>query len=101
MKTDTIFYELFKEFPDIFFELIGKPDTNPSIYEFKSSEIKQSSFRLDGIFSTSENFTNEPIYFVEVQSYKDIKTKNFMTGSLPAYCCTFINIHLATQTGML
>lgn len=71
MKTDAIFYELFKEFPDIFFELINKPQTNPNIYEFTTPEIKQRSFRLDGVFSTLENFSNEPIYFVEVQFYKD------------------------------
>jgi predicted transposase/invertase (TIGR01784 family) len=71
MKTDAIFYELFKEFPDIFFELINKPQTNANIYEFTTPEIKQRSFRLDGVFSTLENFSNEPIYFVEVQFYKD------------------------------
>ncbi len=28
MKTDTLFYKIFKEFPTIFFELIGRPETN-------------------------------------------------------------------------
>jgi predicted transposase/invertase (TIGR01784 family) len=71
MKTDTIFYKLFQEFPHIFFELIGQPETNPDLYEFKSQEIKETSFRLDGIFLTLQNSPNEPIYFVEVQCYKD------------------------------
>jgi predicted transposase/invertase (TIGR01784 family) len=71
MKTDAIFYELFKQFPIIFFELIGKPQTNTNIYEFTTPEIKQRSFRLDGVFSTLDNFANEPIYFIEVQFYKD------------------------------
>ncbi|MCC5640486.1 Rpn family recombination-promoting nuclease/putative transposase [Nostoc sp. CHAB 5844] len=75
MKTDTIFYKLFQEFPNIFFELIGKPETNINSYEFKSQEIKEIGFRLDGIFltldSTPEISINEPIYFVEVQCYKD------------------------------
>ncbi len=71
MKTDTIFYKLFQEFPNIFFELIGKPETNPNLYEFQSQEIKETSFRLDGIFLTLEDSPNEPIYFVEVQFYKD------------------------------
>jgi predicted transposase YdaD len=26
MKTDAIFYEIFKEFPNIFFEIIGQPE---------------------------------------------------------------------------
>ncbi len=71
MKTDAIFYEIFKEFPNIFFEIIGKPDTNTNIYEFIAPEIKQKSFRLDGVFSPIEEFTNEALYFVEVQFYKD------------------------------
>lgn len=71
MKTDAIFYEIFKEFPNIFFEIIGKPDTNTNIYEFIAPEIKQKSFRLDGIFSPLEEFTNEALYFIEVQFYKD------------------------------
>ncbi|NJR16616.1 MAG: Rpn family recombination-promoting nuclease/putative transposase [Calothrix sp. CSU_2_0] len=71
MKTDNIFYKLFQEFPEIFFELIGKPETNLNLYEFKSQEIKETSFRLDGIFLTLETTPNEPIYFVEVQFYKD------------------------------
>jgi predicted transposase/invertase (TIGR01784 family) len=71
MKTDNIFYKLFQEFPEIFFELIGKPQTNLNLYEFKSQEIKETSFRLDGIFLTLETTPNEPIYFVEAQFYKD------------------------------
>ena len=71
MKTDTIFYEIFKEFPSIFFELIGKPESNPNAYKFTSPEIKQRNFRLDGVFSTLEEYSNEPLYFVEIQFYKD------------------------------
>ncbi|MEH2071970.1 MAG: Rpn family recombination-promoting nuclease/putative transposase [Nostoc sp.] len=71
MKTDAIFYEIFKEFPNIFFEIIGKADTNTNIYEFNAPEVKQKSFRLDGVFSPLEKFINEPLYFVEIQFYKD------------------------------
>ena len=71
MKTDIIFYEIFKEFPNIFFELIGKPDTNSNIYQFTAPEIKQRTFRLDGVFSPLTEFTQEPLYFVEIQFYKD------------------------------
>ncbi len=71
MKTDAIFYEIFKEFPNIFFEIIGLPNTNTNIYEFIAPEIKQKSFRLDGVFSPFEEFPNEPLYFVEIQFYKD------------------------------
>ena len=71
MKTDAIFYEIFKEFHNIFFEIIGKPDINTNTYEFTAPEIKQKSFRLDGLFSPLEAFPNQPLYFVEIQFYKD------------------------------
>ncbi|MDF5726373.1 MAG: Rpn family recombination-promoting nuclease/putative transposase [Rhizonema sp. PD37] len=71
MKTDAIFYTIFKEFPSIFFELIGKLDTNTNAYEFIAPEIKQRSFRLDGVFSPLEEFPDEPLYFVEIQFYRD------------------------------
>ncbi len=73
MKRDTIFYELFKEFPNIFFELIGETKINPDIYNFKSQEVKQRSFRLDGIFTPPRGNRNQPTFFVEVQCYKDFK----------------------------
>ncbi len=50
MKTDSIFYRLFLEFPSIFFELIQVPELNPDDYEFTSREIKQVTFRMGGLF---------------------------------------------------
>jgi predicted transposase/invertase (TIGR01784 family) len=71
MKTDVIFYEMIKEIPQIFFEILDRVDINPSIYTFTTPEVKQQSFRLDGVFLTAEGFENEPLYFVELQTYKD------------------------------
>ncbi|MFB8788313.1 MAG: DUF2887 domain-containing protein [Potamolinea sp.] len=45
MKTDTLFYQLFQNFPSIFFELIGQPAIEPSSYQFTAPEVKQRSFR--------------------------------------------------------
>ncbi len=85
MKTDAIFYELIRELPQIFFELIGKPDTNPNVYEFTALEIKQKSFRLDGLFSTIAGFENEPLYFVELQTYKDEEFYERLFGEIFLY----------------
>ncbi|WP_373527690.1 Rpn family recombination-promoting nuclease/putative transposase [Nostoc sp.] len=85
MKTDIIFYELIKELPQIFFELIDKPDTNPNIYTFIAPEIKQQSFRLDGLFSTVKGFENEPLYFVELQTYKDEEFYERLFGEIFVY----------------
>ena len=85
MKTDTLFYKLIKELPQIFFELIGKPNANPSAYQLTAPEIKQQSFRLDGLFSTIEGFENEPLYFVEFQTYKDEELYERLFGEIFVY----------------
>ena len=71
MKTDTLFYQLLQEFPQFFFELIGQPQTPLNAYQFIAPEVKQLSFRLDGLFTTTPDFENEPLYFVEAQFYKE------------------------------
>ncbi|MEB3220262.1 MAG: Rpn family recombination-promoting nuclease/putative transposase [Nostocales cyanobacterium 94392] len=70
MKTDSIFYRLFQEFPSIFFELIGNSAQSADVYEFSSVEIKQTAFRIDGVFLPNRG-ENNPIYFVEVQFQTD------------------------------
>jgi predicted transposase/invertase (TIGR01784 family) len=71
LKTDTIFYNLFQAFPSIFFELIERPPGEANFYEFTSREIKQLSFRLDGLFLPSTNDLKKPFYVVEVQFQPD------------------------------
>ncbi len=70
MKTDSLFYRLFQQFPSIFFELIGEPPEAANIYQFASVEIKQTTFRIDGVFLPMQTEEN-PIYFVEVQFQPD------------------------------
>ncbi|AUT01995.1 flagellar assembly protein H [Nostoc sp. CENA543] len=70
MKTDSIFYRLFQQFPSIFFELIGNPPETANIYRFASVEIKQTAFRIDGVFLPNQE-QKSPIYFVEVQFQAD------------------------------
>ncbi|MEH2027995.1 Rpn family recombination-promoting nuclease/putative transposase [Nostoc sp.] len=70
MKTDIIFYRLFQELPDIFFELIGNPPEEASLYQFSSVEIKQTAFRIDGVFLPTQG-SDSQIYFVEVQFQAD------------------------------
>ncbi|MEB3119919.1 MAG: DUF2887 domain-containing protein [Snowella sp.] len=65
MRTDTIFYQLFLTFNSLLFELLGQPLENADYYQFVSAEIKEKSFRFDGIFMPSKE--DKPIYFVEVQ----------------------------------
>lgn len=71
MKTDSIFYKLFLVFPSIFFELIEHSPEEASLYQFTSREIKQLSFRLDGLFLPTTNEAEKPFYAVEVQFQPD------------------------------
>jgi predicted transposase/invertase (TIGR01784 family) len=70
MKTDSIFYRLFQEIPSIFFELIGNSPQVAELYQFSSVEVKQTAFRIDGVFLPNHN-TDNPIYFLEVQFQLD------------------------------
>ena len=67
MKTDSLFYKLFNTSPGIFFELIGRDAAVATGYEFRSVEIKEPDFRIDGVFVPSSNSSAQTVYFVEVQ----------------------------------
>jgi len=85
MKTDTIFYSLFQSFPSIFFELINQSPTEAVDYEFTSREIKQLSFRLDGLFLPKINNPEKPFYVVEVQFQADEDLYYRLFGELFLY----------------
>jgi predicted transposase/invertase (TIGR01784 family) len=75
MKTDSLFYRLFQRSPSIFFELMGQPGVEAIGYEFRSVEIKQTAFRIDGVLlpisKTAEAAADRPVYFSEVQFQRD------------------------------
>jgi predicted transposase/invertase (TIGR01784 family) len=68
VRTDTIFYQLFQSYPALLFELVGLPPETADGYQFTSVEIKELSFRFDGIFLP--NTPDKLIWFVEVQFQK-------------------------------
>jgi predicted transposase/invertase (TIGR01784 family) len=71
VKTDSIFYRLFKTFPWIFFQLIGRSNVDANSYQFVSVELKQTAFRIDGVFSPTVESEEQPVYFLEVQFQPD------------------------------
>jgi predicted transposase/invertase (TIGR01784 family) len=77
MKTDSLFYKVFQLIPSAFFELISETDPRTVTYAFISQEVKQTSFRLDGIFMPPPRLPQFPIYFLEAQAYKEKKGENF------------------------
>ncbi|NEP81446.1 MAG: DUF2887 domain-containing protein [Okeania sp. SIO3C4] len=70
MKTDSIFYRLFLELPGIYFQLIGQSPTLANSYQFRSVEIKQTAFRLDGVLVPNTQSPDTPIHFTEVHAAK-------------------------------
>jgi predicted transposase/invertase (TIGR01784 family) len=69
MRRDTIFYQLFAQSPALLFDLIPNPPADTAGYTFDSIEVKETSFRIDGVFSPPDNSGN--IYFCEVQFQPD------------------------------
>jgi predicted transposase/invertase (TIGR01784 family) len=58
-------------FPSVFFELIGRSPVDAIAYEFRSVEIKQTAFRIDGVFIPVSGSDQQPILFAEVQFQRD------------------------------
>lgn len=61
--------------PGILFELLGEPAELAQGYEFRAVEIKQLSFRLDGVFLPKPDAENQtilcsPVYDVLIESHK-------------------------------
>jgi predicted transposase/invertase (TIGR01784 family) len=71
MKTDSLFFRIFKTFPSAFFDLIEQTDPRTATYAFTSQEVKQTAFRIDGIFMPPPRLHQFPIYFVEAQAYRE------------------------------
>jgi predicted transposase/invertase (TIGR01784 family) len=69
MKQDTIFYQLFKRSPTLLFELISSFPPQAENYRFDSVEVKETSFRADGVFLPPTPAGN--VFFCEVQQARD------------------------------
>ncbi|MBW4670435.1 MAG: Rpn family recombination-promoting nuclease/putative transposase [Cyanomargarita calcarea GSE-NOS-MK-12-04C] len=85
MTADPLFYKIFKDIPELFFELIGEPHYDKSIYQYSAPEIKQQGFRLDGLLSTRSGYNFKPIYFIEAQAYKDNNFYKSFFGKIILY----------------
>ena len=71
MKTDSLFYRLFQIRPQLLFELLSGSPEAASRYQFRSVEVKQLAFRVDGLFLPISDDSREPFYVVEVQFQPD------------------------------
>ncbi|MGH8475077.1 MAG: Rpn family recombination-promoting nuclease/putative transposase [Methylococcales bacterium] len=71
MKTDSLFYRLFQSDPGLALELAGLEVPEPARYRFGSKEIKQTTFRLDGVLEPPADCPHAPVAFAEVQFQPD------------------------------
>jgi predicted transposase/invertase (TIGR01784 family) len=68
MRTDSFIQRFFREFPGMFFVVIGEDERKAAGYKFKSIEVKEQSFRFDGVFLPKS--PDDAIIFVEAQFRK-------------------------------
>jgi predicted transposase/invertase (TIGR01784 family) len=71
MRRDAIFYQLFQRFPSLFFTLLDQPPEQAQGYRFESVEVKEPTFRIDGVFLPPEGASPRILFFSEVQFQKD------------------------------
>jgi predicted transposase/invertase (TIGR01784 family) len=71
LKTDTIYYQLFKRFPSLIFTLVEHQPERARDYRFESIEVKETSFRIDGVFLPPVGISPRIVYFAEVQFQND------------------------------
>ncbi|MBD2345679.1 Rpn family recombination-promoting nuclease/putative transposase [Anabaena subtropica] len=71
MRRDSIFYKLFKQFPGLLFELVDQPPPQAAEYQFESVEVKETAFRIDGVFLPPANAASKVVFFAEVQFQRD------------------------------
>ena len=71
MRRDTLFYRIFKEFPELLFQLTGDSPPNAAEYKFNSVEVKEPTFRIDGVFEPPVLDGTGKMYLAEVQMQLD------------------------------
>ncbi len=71
MRRNTIFYKLFSQFPGLLFELMTEPPRQTLGYQFESIEVKETAFRIDGVFLPPDDANPKVVCFAEVQLQKD------------------------------
>jgi predicted transposase/invertase (TIGR01784 family) len=83
MRRDSIFYQLFRQSPTLLFELLPEPPANAQGYIFESIEVKETTFRIDGVFLPPN--PAGIVYFCEVQFQLDELLYERMLSEIAIY----------------
>jgi len=71
MKRDSIFFKICEQNPNLLFELVDQKPPGAGNYSFHSTTLKETEFRIDGVFLPPNNATPKIAYFAEFQFQKD------------------------------
>jgi predicted transposase/invertase (TIGR01784 family) len=71
VRRDAIFYQIFKRFPSLLFTLLEHPPEQAQGYRFESVEVKEPTFRIDGVFLPPEDAASRVVFFAEFQFQPD------------------------------
>jgi predicted transposase/invertase (TIGR01784 family) len=71
MKRDHIFFKIFQQNPSLLFEFVDNKPPEANNYRFESVTLKETEFRIDGVFLPPDNATTKIAYFAEFQFQKD------------------------------
>jgi predicted transposase/invertase (TIGR01784 family) len=83
MRRDSIFYQLFRQYPALLFELLSQPPDRASEYIFEAVEVKETAFRMDGIFLPPDR--SGIVYLCEVQFQLDELLYERMLSEISIY----------------
>ncbi len=83
MRTDTILHQMFVQMPSMLFVLIGRDAEEGQHYTFSSVEVKETTFRLDGVLVPDTE--DKILYFVEVQFQQDARFYSRLFAELFVY----------------
>jgi predicted transposase/invertase (TIGR01784 family) len=83
MRRDSIFYQLFRQSPTLLFELLPQPPDNAESYIFEAIEVKETGFRMDGVFLPPNS--SGIVYFCEVQFQLDDLLYERMNSEIGIY----------------
>lgn len=68
MRSDTLLFQFFNQFPEAAFEIFGFTDLSPADYRFEALTVKELPLYADGAFLTNQ--PDKPQIFLEVYFYK-------------------------------
>ena len=74
MRSDSWFYEVFRQWPDLILSLLGGQSAGPGQgvgYRFEAPVLKEGEQRLDGVLVPPVESAERPVVILEVQMFAD------------------------------